>query len=256
MQGAVDDAQCDSIVISIGGVPFEMHVPASIEWAAQRYFAPYRSSAAPKFTVTPEDDPGYAEYVRGFIPQISDAELCLDELMHGAAEKMLDYDCLFFHAAVIAVGGKAYAFTAPSGTGKSTHISLWKRHFGDKAVIVNGDKPFLRRCKDGWYACASPWAGKENWQTRIDVPLGGLCFIERGRENTIRPISDVEVVNRIVVQIDPAIDAERAGRQLELIDRLIAEVPCYLLACNISDEAARLSYETMSGRKDWDEGQE
>ena len=244
------------MVISIAGVPFEVRVPASFEGIALRVFGAYRSDEAPLFMVTPGDDPGYAEYLRELIPQIGDAELCLDQIMHNAAAGLLDYDCLLLHAAVVAVDGRAYAFSAPSGTGKSTHVSLWKRHFGDRAVIVNGDKPFLRRLDDGWRACASPWAGKEGWQTRVDVPLGGLCFIERGDRNAIRPLTKREVTDRIVSQIDPARDVSRVERQLSLIDRLMAEVPCYLLACNVSDGAARLSYKTLSGREDWDdEGQ-
>lgn len=264
MRGAADSAGCDArgaqhraMVIGIAGVPFEVRVPAPFEGVARRVFGPYRCDDAPLFTVTPDDDPGYAEYLRELIPQLGDAELCFDQIMHSAAAGLLDYDCLLLHSAVVAVDGRAYAFSAPSGTGKSTHVSLWKRHFGDRAMIVNGDKPFLRRLDGRWLACASPWAGKEGWQTRVDVPLGGLCFIERADHNAIRHLDKCEVTNRIVAQVDPARDVARVERQLALIDRLMAEVPCYLLSCTISDEAARLSYETMSGKEDWnDEGQD
>ncbi len=247
-------AQADgAMVIRVADVPFEVRVPAAFLGVARRVFTPYRCDDAPRFTVTPDDDPGYAAYLRDMIPQIEDAELYLDQIMHGTAAGLLDYDCLLLHAAVVAVDGRAYAFSAPSGTGKSTHVSLWRRHFGDRAVIVNGDKPFLRRVDGAWLACASPWAGKENWQTRVNVPLDGVCFVERGERDAIRPLSAREVTDRIVAQIDPALDVARVDRQLRLIDRLISEVPCYLLACTVSPEAARLSYETLSGKEDWDD---
>ena len=50
-------------------------------------------------------------------------------------------DILLMHGAVVAVDGQAYLFTAKSGTGKTTHTRLWMQQFGDRAVMVNGDKP-------------------------------------------------------------------------------------------------------------------
>lgn len=66
------------MVIGIAGVPFEVRVPATFEGIARRVFGPYRCDDAPLFTVTPDDDPGYAEYLRELIPQLGGAELCFD----------------------------------------------------------------------------------------------------------------------------------------------------------------------------------
>ena len=51
---------------------------------------------------------------------------------------------LLMHGSVIAVDGRAYMFTARSGTGKSTHVRLWRKLFGDRAVMVNDDKPIIQ----------------------------------------------------------------------------------------------------------------
>ena len=59
-------------------------------------------------------------------------------------EKILDRNCVLFHCSAVAVDGKAYLFTAASGTGKSTHTRMWRQHFGGRAVMVNDDKPILR----------------------------------------------------------------------------------------------------------------
>ena len=48
------------------------------------------------------------------------------------------------HGSVVAVDGEAFLFTAKSGTGKSTHTRLWRERFGERAVMVNDDKPLLR----------------------------------------------------------------------------------------------------------------
>lgn len=56
-----------------------------------------------------------------------------------------NYDGLFFHSSALMFDGKAYIFSAPSGTGKSTHTALWQRHFGGRVQMINDDKPIIRK---------------------------------------------------------------------------------------------------------------
>lgn len=64
------------------------------------------------------------------------------------------------HGAVVAWKDQGYLFTAPSGTGKSTHLALWKKYLGDQAEVINGDKPFLKVMEDEVWVYGTPWAGK------------------------------------------------------------------------------------------------
>ncbi len=48
------------------------------------------------------------------------------------------------HASLISFDGKGYAFSAPSGYGKSTHARLWRGYFGSRVLILNGDKPIIK----------------------------------------------------------------------------------------------------------------
>ena len=70
-------------------------------------------------------------------------------LLRKITKRMLDYDTLLFHGSTISVDNEAYLFTAKSGTGKSTHTRLWREMLGDKAIMVNDDKPFLNIGEDG-----------------------------------------------------------------------------------------------------------
>lgn len=238
-----------SAVISVAGVPFEVAYPEGAT-SVERALAPYGTSEPPLFSVGP--DPAYGEWARTVVPGRPDEEYLHSGLLHQVALGLLRHGCLLVHAAVVAVDGRAYAFAAPSGTGKSTHVGLWLRHFGARAFVVNGDKPFLRRRDDGWLACAAPWAGKENWQTRVDVPLAGVCFLERGGWDAIRRVGEREETERLFAQVDPPGDAELTDEWLRLVGAIVREVPAWLLTCTVSDGAARLSYEAMSGRDDWD----
>ncbi len=154
---------------------------------------------------------------------------------------------MLLHAAVIADGERGYAFTADSGTGKTTHIRLWQQVFGDCIRIINGDKPLLRRRDGVWYAYGTPWCGKEGWHTHTSVPLEGICFLRRGKTNSIRPYPVSEVVTAVFSQIILPEDPVALAATMSLLDRLVREVPFYEMHCTISEEAARVARKGMGG---------
>lgn len=159
--------------------------------------------------------------------------------------KMLDYDAFLFHSAVIDVDGKSYAFAASSGTGKSTHINLWLQHFKDRATVVNGDKPLLRFCGDTLFAYGTPWCGKERLQTNICSPLKAICFLQRSETNQIRKIDEKQVVNLLFQQTILPSDPEKLTLLFDMLGKMVRTIPCYLLECNISDEAVNVAFEGM-----------
>lgn len=154
------------------------------------------------------------------------------------------YDAFMMHSAVLRLNGKAYAFTARSGTGKTTHSLLWQRYFG--AEFINGDKPVYKLENGCFYACGTPWSGKEGFNKNIKAPLSAMCFLYQSKENTIRRLSPAEVITRIFDQVYMPEEREGKERVLGLLDKLIAEVPFYLMGCDISREAAELSLKTMT----------
>ena len=86
------------------------------------------------------------------------------------AGSLIDNDIILFHGSVVAVDGKGYLFTAVSGTGKSTHTRLWREYLGDRAVMVNDDKPLLK-IKDNVTVYGTPWDGKHHLSSNISVVL-------------------------------------------------------------------------------------
>lgn len=160
-------------------------------------------------------------------------------------EKMPSYGIFILHSAIVEVEGKAYAFAAKSGVGKSTHISLWLKAIPG-ARVLNGDKPLFRMEEDGSITVfGTPWQGKENWGYNGKVKLAALCFLERGETNAIRKATEDEVISRVIHQVLLRGSRELVNRQLALLDKLIHAVPYFILQCNISEEAALLAYRTM-----------
>ncbi len=164
-------------------------------------------------------------------------------------EALPDYHVFLMHSSVIEVDGFAYAFTAKSGVGKSTHTALWLKNIPN-ARVLNGDKPLFRIEDDGSVtAFGTPWNGKEDWGENISAPLAAVCFLERGAENSIRPADEADAIGRLMHQLYVHGSRATVNRQLALMDALIRAVPFYVLACNISDEAALLSYSTMKKKE-------
>lgn len=164
--------------------------------------------------------------------------VCMYATSHGA---------LMLHAAVIEVEGKAYAFCAPSGTGKSTHISLWRRRFGKRVQIINGDKPLLREKNGVFTVYGTPWCGKEGWNRNASAPLAGICFLARATENSIERLTPAAAIEPIFRQLLKPKDAPDVARTLHLADLILSTVPVYRLGCNVSEEAAEVAYGTMIG---------
>ena len=161
--------------------------------------------------------------------------------------QLLKHDGFLLHSSAVVVDGKAYLFSAPCGTGKSTHTKLWLRIFGDQAYILNDDKPALRLEDGVWYAYGTPWSGKHDLSTNIRVPLAGICFLQRGEKNVIRPFSGSKAVFAFLGQT--ARPPETALRELlmDLMQKLMETVPVWQLECNMDPKAAVVSYEAMSG---------
>lgn len=175
------------------------------------------------------------------------AYLCIHEKL---SVRMAAFGRFLMHGAVIACRGRGYMFTAPSGTGKSTHIRLWQEHLGASVEVVNGDKPFLSvEPAGGVRVWGTPWAGKERWQKNTGVPLCGLCLLERGTENTIERIAPESALAPLFAQTFHAENGETEWQTLGFLDALLRAVPVYRLACDMSEDAVRCSYEALTGER-------
>ncbi len=163
------------------------------------------------------------------------------------AEKMPDYDTILFHGSVIAVDGQGFLFTAKSGTGKSTHTRLWREYLGEKAVMVNDDKPLLKITDSGVVAYGTPYNGKHRLGCNMSVPLKAVCILTRGEKNSIVRIDKSEAYAMLLQQVYRPLRMLQMAKTLRLIDELSEKTELYRLACNMDIEAAEVAYNGMKG---------
>lgn len=219
------------------------------------YLGKYAAATPADFTVTVtreklqfEADALYQEALEeGFrVRQFTEPFLERAAIQRAFAEFLFDRDILLSHGSTLAVDGRAYLFAARSGTGKSTHTRLWMENFEGRAQMVNDDKPFLRIAEDGVTAFGSPWSGKHGLDSNISAPLAGICLLERGAENQIRPTSPEALLPMLRKESYRPLDPEKHTRFLELTAQLARTVPLWHMHCNKDLSAAAMAYNAMT----------
>ena len=161
------------------------------------------------------------------------------------SEALIEKDVLLFHASAVALDGEGYAFTAPSGTGKSTHAALWKLYYGERLVFVNDDKPFLTFRDEEVFIAGSPWMGKHRRGENVTVPLRGIAFLNRDKENRLTAISPVDGYTELMKQVFLPPTKEGMEKVLALLERAVTKVPCYRLACTPDQAAVEAASEML-----------
>ncbi|MBO5714728.1 MAG: hypothetical protein J6R83_04865 [Clostridia bacterium] len=163
------------IKYKIAGVVFEAEFKSTqVLKLSQNY--QYLGDEPAEFTLTIEKKDLQSEHVKN------------PDLSFAATESFLAYSKLneyfissgkglIFHSTAIAVDGNAYLFTADSGVGKSTHASFWRELLGDRAVMINDDKPLLTMENGVVYANGTPWQGKHKLGNNLKVPVKAVCLI-------------------------------------------------------------------------------
>lgn len=159
--------------------------------------------------------------------------------------QMLDFNTFLMHGAVVAVGDKAWLFTAPSGTGKTTHINLWLNNIPG-SYVVNGDKPLIR-VGDECTVYGTPWAGKEGMNRNVGVKLCGIVILNRGAENHIEKVPMTQILPVLIQQSYRPNNKVELEKTLSLLSRLGKKIPMYQLYCNMNPDAAFTSYNVLNG---------
>ena len=153
----------------------------------------------------------------------------------------------FLHCSCLKHKGGAVIFTAPSGTGKSTHAALWRRCFGDEVEMINDDKPLVREQDGSFIIYGTPWNGKHRIGSNISAPIKAIVFLAQAKENSVEEVEPFSALSLLMQQTVLPTDKKDMTALLDMLGRLIETVPMYRLKCNISDEAVHTIYNKIFG---------
>ena len=147
------------------------------------------------------------------------------------------YDGCMLHAATVVHNGKAYAFVAPSGTGKTTQCRLWCDVFGEDTRILNGDKLLIRKQGDRILAYGNPWRGKEHYGENGCYPLGGIYLLHRATVNSRCAVQPKDALGALLSAVAVSKDGQARMRLLALLADVLTCVPIYDLYANRQPDA-------------------
>lgn len=220
----------------------DLYVQMQVSGRTARQAQPYLVPSGENVDVVLECD---IPKIMALNPEIPTEEMA-EYLGTGAifARKLLEHEGSYLHASAVVLEGKAYLFSAPSGTGKSTHTEKWCRLFG--ATYLNDDKPALRHVNGNWIAYGTPWSGKNDLSSPAGVPVGGIAFVRRGEENSIRRLTVSQALPLFMSQSLWRLSTPEAmDKQLLMADAILRQIPLWELTCRNDDEAAWVSRNAM-----------
>ncbi len=141
------------------------------------------------------------------------------------------------HSASLLYQGRAWLFSGPSGTGKSTHVRLWQEQFG--TPCLNGDLNLLG-CKNGQAICYGlPWCGTSGISAPGEYPLGGITFLKQAPVDRVQALSKEQFILAAARRmITPNWTASLLQISLDQAKALSRSVPGFLLECTKHPSAA------------------
>ncbi len=173
-----------------------------------------------------------------------------DALMLAYAFAGSFHQTMLIHASCILYGDDSpcgFPFIAASGTGKSTHSSLWLKHI-EGAQLLNDDNPILRLADDGRpFIYGSPWSGKTPCYRNRSARLGAITQIARAPQNSIERLGPVQAFATLLPACSSMKwDSVIYNNLCDAITRIIETTPIYTLHCLPDEEAVRICHQALT----------
>ena len=163
------------------------------------------------------------------IPEEPYSEYAL--LAYKVCNHLLKSGACIFHGAAFKWHEKAFIFTAPSGTGKSTQLNNWFKLYQDEIQIMNGDKPLLKIDNNRCLVMPSPWKGKEKMGIdSLSAELGGIIILRQGNINELQKLQPYESVPQLLQRILFSVEnRDQVILASKILETVITTVPVWKL---------------------------
>ena len=196
--------------------------------------------AAYTFSVTDDEIMAENDSNEGFPPEYLETLAIYRKLN----DKLAPLNVFLIHGVLMDADGHGILLCAESGTGKTTHSSLWLRLLGERCRIINGDKPLIRVIDGIPYGYGTPWCGKENININDKVVLTDICFLERSQDNFASELP----LSAVTPKLFPALhlpDGESSTHVLDSINAMAKKIKFWRIGCNMDISAAETVYNAI-----------
>lgn len=141
------------------------------------------------------------------------------------------------HSASIIYKEKGIAFSAISGTGKSTHTNLWNKYYN--TPILDGDVTLCRVINGISYIYGLPWSGSSELYLNQRVELRAVIFLTQGKKNVVERIQATDTCKRWLARsFTSRWFSDIIQKESGIVQAILSSGVCGLtLSCNVSKEA-------------------
>lgn len=158
---------------------------------------------------------------------------------------LFNFDGLVIHSSTLKWNGKGLMFSAPSGTGKSTHVKLWQKYLDD-VIVINDDSPAIRMIDNKPYVYGTPWCGSKSIHSNDFAPLAAIVLLEQAPNNMILRLNTQKAVLNLLPRVfSPYFDQNMMRKCMNIFERIMVSIPIYLLQCRPDKEAMELVYQCV-----------
>ncbi len=156
---------------------------------------------------------------------------------------LIHFDGLVIHSSTLKWNGKGLMFSAPSETGKSTHVMLWQKYLDD-VIVLNDDTPAVRIINNKLYVFGTPWSGSKFIYSNDSAPLAAIVLLEQAQNNVIRTLTSQEVISKLLPRVFlPYFDQNMVSICMNSFEKVMVSVPIYFLQCRPDKDAMELVYQ-------------
>jgi hypothetical protein len=145
------------------------------------------------------------------------------------ARLLADRGGCLLHSGGLTIDGHGLLFVGHSDAGKSTTMRLFRQELGDRVEILCDDRNVVRHWPEGFRVHGTWSHGDVPEVSPASGPLRAVLFLERHKANEIVPLSDRKQVWRrlLATLIKPMVTADWWYQEMDVLERLLAEVPYY-----------------------------
>jgi len=193
----------------------------------------------------------WLNFVITYRKSLAEDAATLDYLLHsmiGVAFRysFFNFDGLIIHSSTLKWNGKGLMFSAPSETGKSTHVRLWQRYLDD-VIVLNDDTPAVRMINNKPYVFGTSWSGSKSIHSNDSAPLAAIVLLEQAPNNVIRRLTNhQEIILKLLPRVFlPYFDQDMVKIFMDIFGEIMVSVPIYLLQCRPDKEAMELVYQCV-----------
>ncbi|MFA9462726.1 MAG: PqqD family protein [Velocimicrobium sp.] len=141
------------------------------------------------------------------------------------------------HSSSILYENKAWLFAGSSGTGKSTHTTMWHNLY--QTPVLNGDVNLISIQNGLPIVWGTPWCGTSGIYTKQAYPLGGIILLKKSPKNEIHPLNKSEQQLMVMQRfISPTWTETLFDYNLTFSGDLMHLIPIFRFLCNKEPSAA------------------